>query len=183
MSYICLRWDVLLFSFPFLCLSMLKHTLCVIIDFGYQHSRTYSEWSSLDPIPQSHILKITLGLETGHGFLLGISGTEIKWHHWLGIKKNVDEPTAIGEHIPRRRKLLIRCSICGLILSPCTLRWRDLHKTWRNLPGRSHPQCIKDPARCMYRRHVITQEVYSPQKQYVSNCDIWIKLKGSFGSF
>lgn len=58
----------------------------------------------------------------------------------------------LGSTSLRRRKLLIRCSICGLILSPCTLRWRDLHKTWRNLPGHYGPQCIKDPARCMYRR-------------------------------
>lgn len=158
--------------------------LSVLIDFGYQHSRMYSgevKWRR--PYTSIHILKITQGLETGHGFLLGIGGTEIKWHHWLGIKKNVDEPTAIGEHIPRRRKLLIRCSICGLLLSPCTLRWRDLHKTWRILPGRSGPRCAKDPARCVYRRHVITQEVYSPQKQYVCICDIWIKFKWSFGSF
>lgn len=39
------------------------------------------------PYTSVHILKITLALEAGHGFLLGISGTEIKWHHWLGIKK------------------------------------------------------------------------------------------------
>lgn len=117
------------------------------------------EWSSLDPIPQFMFLKLHCIWKRAMLSLLGISGTEIKWHHWLGIKKNVDEPAAIGEHIPRRRKLLIRCSICGLIFSPWALRWQDLHKTRRSLPGRA-----KDPARCVCCRHVNTQEVYSPEK-------------------
>lgn len=128
------------FNFPSLCF------YASWLISGYRHGRMYiGELQRRTAYTSIHILKITQGLETGHGLLLGISGTEIKWHHWLGIKKNVDEPAAIGEHIPRRRKLLIRCSICGLILSPCTLRWRDLHKTWRILPGSSGPRCAEDP--------------------------------------
>lgn len=53
--------------------------LLVLTDFGYQHGRMErggGKWHR--PYTSIHILKITQGLETGHGFLLGISGTEIK---------------------------------------------------------------------------------------------------------
>lgn len=67
--------------------------LCV---FWLSAKQDEQRLKSSRPYTSIHILKITLGLEAGHGILLGVSGTEIKWHHRLGIKKNVDEVTAIG---------------------------------------------------------------------------------------
>lgn len=63
------------FYFPSLCFYASRRSLV----FGYRHGRMYiGELQRRTAYTSIHILKITQGLETGHGFLLGISGTEIK---------------------------------------------------------------------------------------------------------
>lgn len=73
------------FSFLTLCLWALKQTLSVC--FWLSAKQNIWWLKSSRPYTSIHILKITPGLEAGHGILRGTSGTEIKWHHWLGIKK------------------------------------------------------------------------------------------------